>query len=142
MVSSWTTVRNESGVARHETGRQETLSVESARVFALGVGYRAPEQCIGAHLVCEPTVAALADSATCLVRVRGMVAKGPVASALVTQGEGIVAVDGHLVSSPSDVYQWVNEAVGEVTLQIQGELSQRAVVVTPARCTELYRPMP
>mgnify|MGYP000217854087 CR=1 FL=1 len=138
VVSSWTTVRRESGVERHETGRQETLNVESARVFALGIGYRAPARCIGAHLVCEPTVAPMADTATCLVRVRGFVPDGPLVSARVEEGEGIVSIDGNLVSSPSDVYQWVDQSTGPVTLQVSGELGQRAVNVTPGTCAELY----
>ena len=138
VVSTWTTVRRESGVQPHETGREETLNVESARVTALGIGYRTPSRCIGAHLVCEPTVSALSDSATCLVRVRGMVPDGPLASARVGEGEGIVGIDGHRVSSPSDIYQRVDGATGPVTLEVQGELGRRGVAVEPAPCKDVY----
>jgi membrane-associated protease RseP (regulator of RpoE activity) len=138
VVSSWTTVRSESGVGRHETGRQETLNVESARVFALGIGYRSPEQCIGVHLVCEPTVAALADAATCVVRVRAMVPNGPASAAGIGEGEGLVAIDGHLVASPSDIHQRVDAASGDVVIEVQGELARRAVRVTPTTCAEMY----
>jgi len=138
VVSSWTTVRSEGGQERHETGRQETLNVESARVFALGIGYRSPERCIGVHLVCEPTVAALADAATCVVRVRAMVPNGPAAAVGIGEGEGLVAIDGHLVASPSDIHQRVDGASGEVTIEVQGELGRRAVTLAPASCAEVY----
>ncbi len=138
VVSTWTTVRSEGGMDRSETGRQETLSVDSARVAALGIGYRSPERCVGVHLVCEPTVAVITDSATCVVRVRAMVPGGPLQAAGVGMGEGLVAIDGHRVRSPSDVHQRVDAAPGAVVLLVDGELAQRAVVVEPAPCAEVY----
>lgn len=138
VVSSWTTVRSETGMDRNETGRKETLSVDSARVSALGIGYRSPERCIGVHLVCEPTVAIITDSATCVVRVRAMVPDGPLAAAGIGEGEGLIAIDGHLATSPSDIHQRVDATGGEVALQVEGERGRRTVTVVPQPCAEVY----
>jgi|GEM_PF-3523503 len=136
-VSSWTTVRTEDGREGSETGRRETLSVDSAQIVGVGVGYRVPQWCVGALLVCEPIAAPSLDGATCEVRVRRLVETGPLADAALREGEIIDSIGGVRVRSPSDVFARAD--LGEaLSLGVRGEAGSRSVAVTPRACAGVY----